>query len=156
MPVRVRNLSPGGALLEAEGLPAAGSSVILRRGQLTIGGKVVRAALGKAGIEFDQTVHVPSWMPLKGSPALRSVDQFAAAVTIDYGLTEPARSSAGEKLSSADILNELRELQSGLISLGEKLSNDCIVVATHPEIQFLDHAVQRIAKLVDAAQFKAA
>lgn len=49
---------------------------------------------------------------------------------------------------------ELRSLQSGLIELGDKLALDIILVATHPEVQFLDEAVQRIGKIVQTIEMR--
>lgn len=45
-------------------------------------------------------------------------------------------------------LVELTALRSDLVNLGDALVQDIILVATHPEIQLLDIAVQRIDRLL--------
>ena len=46
----------------------------------------------------------------------------------------------------------LERLQAELGQLADKLAQDVILVATHPEVQFLDEAAQRIGKIVQAIQ----
>lgn len=150
VPVRVRNLSPQGALLEGVSLPPPGKAVVLRRGKLEAAGRVVRSTAGKAGMQFDHPIYVHAWLPVKGSPAQRSVDSFAALVENCEAATMATH--APKSQSRAEIASELRSLQLGLISLGDTLSDDRILVATHPEVQFLDSAAQRIAKLIEALE----
>ncbi len=45
-------------------------------------------------------------------------------------------------------LAQLTSLKRDLVSLGEALVKDIILVATHPEIQLLDIAVQKIDRLL--------
>lgn len=150
-PVRLRNLSRQGALIEASNLPNAGSIITLRRGTLEAKGRVVRASDDRIGVEFFSPVSVQSWLPVKGSPAQRSVDQLAVAMASSNPFVDLAEPPQRDRISSAmEISAELKSLQSELTTLGDSLAQDCILVATHPEIQFLDQATQRIAKLIDA------
>ncbi len=150
-PVRLRNLSPQGALIEASSLPSAGSVITLRRGTLEAKGRVVRATDDRIGVEFFSPVLVQSWLPVKGSPTQRSVDQLAVAMGTSDPLAGLAASPKKGRISLAlEISAELKSLQSELTTLGDTLAQDCILVATHPEVQLLDLASQRIARLIDA------
>ena len=51
--VKLRNLSPEGALIEGDKLPPMGSSVIFRKKELNLAGHVVWVTAGRAGIAFD-------------------------------------------------------------------------------------------------------
>ena len=68
--VKLRNLSPEGALVEGEQLPAVGSSVIFRKNELNLAGRVAWVTAGRAGIAFDAKLdpdvvlrHVPRNKP---------------------------------------------------------------------------------------------
>lgn len=52
-PVRLRNLSEEGALIEGEGLPAEGSQVIFVRNELRAQAKIMWAEGSFAGVKFD-------------------------------------------------------------------------------------------------------
>ncbi|WP_118856992.1 PilZ domain-containing protein [Sphingomonas mesophila] len=53
IPVKLRNLSKDGALVEAAGLPPVGTVVRFLKGELTLAGHVAWAAGKRAGIAFD-------------------------------------------------------------------------------------------------------
>lgn len=55
--VRVRNLSVAGALLESDDLPAVGTRVKLRKGDLSATGKIVRLDGGLAGVQFERLIN---------------------------------------------------------------------------------------------------
>lgn len=68
--VKLRNLSPEGALVEAAQLPAAGRPVIFRKKELKLAGRVAWVTAGRAGIAFDALLdpeavlrHVPTTRP---------------------------------------------------------------------------------------------
>src|SRR4051812_48767645 len=62
-PVRVRNMSLNGALVEAEALPSVGSLVRLCRGSLSVMGEIAWVAAGKAGLHFSSAICVSDWLP---------------------------------------------------------------------------------------------
>ena len=69
--VKLRNLSPEGALVEGDQLPAVGSSVIFRKKELNLPGHIAWVTAGRAGIAFDAKLdpdsvlrHVPRSRPL--------------------------------------------------------------------------------------------
>ena len=69
-PVKVRNISATGALIEGEKLPSVDTDVIIRRGDFEVFGTVVRCERGQCGIEFDE--------PLADEDLWRQVNAVAA------------------------------------------------------------------------------
>jgi len=68
--VKLRNLSPEGALIEGKQLPTVGSPVIFRKKELNLVGRVAWVTAGRAGIAFDAKLdpeavmrHVPRNKP---------------------------------------------------------------------------------------------
>ncbi len=68
--VKLRNLSPEGALVEGSELPAVDSPVIFRKKELKLAGRVAWVTAGRAGIAFDALLdpeavlrHVPTTRP---------------------------------------------------------------------------------------------
>lgn len=67
VPVKLRNLSSEGALVEGEELPAVDASVIFRKKELNLAGRIAWVTGGRAGIAFDDMLdpeavlrHVPA------------------------------------------------------------------------------------------------
>lgn len=70
IPVKLRNLSSDGALIEADKLPVEGAAVMFRRGDLIIPGRIAWTRTRHAGVSFtrkldpDQVLrHVPQPRP---------------------------------------------------------------------------------------------
>ena len=70
LPVKLRNLSADGALVEGEKLPVEGSSVQFRKGELSMAGHVAWVKGRQAGVSFAQKLdpeqllrHVPTPRP---------------------------------------------------------------------------------------------
>ena len=70
VPVKLRNLSAEGALVEGEGLPVEGASVLFRKGDLSVPGRVAWVNDRQAGVNFarnlnpDQLLrHIPTPRP---------------------------------------------------------------------------------------------
>ena len=67
IPVKLRNLSAEGALVEGDGLPVEGSEIVFRRQDLSVAGRVVWVSSGRAGLSFNEPLapetvlrHVPT------------------------------------------------------------------------------------------------
>ena len=67
IPVTLSNLSPGGALIVGELIPAEGSRVVFRRNDICVASRVAWVEAGHAGLEFDE--------PLQFEDLLRHVPQ---------------------------------------------------------------------------------
>lgn len=151
MPVRIRNLSASGALLEGSGVPGAGAAVTIRRGGLSVEGVVAWRSKTQAGIAFRSDILVSAWLPKNGSKQ-SAIDQYL------FETKNGAPGSGKEPrpgISAADsdrALFELTSLRNELAILEDVLVQDIRVVAAHPEIQFLDIALQRIDRLLSLAE----
>src|SRR3569623_1927072 len=62
VPVRIRNMSSTGALVEGAAMPDGGSSVRLIRGSLMIPADVVWSAAGRCGLRFGGAGSVREWL----------------------------------------------------------------------------------------------
>lgn len=74
-PVRVRNLSSTGALIEGAVIPAPGERVFLRRAGATVVGEVIWSRDGRAGLRSDSRVTVADWLPRANCSAQQRVDE---------------------------------------------------------------------------------
>ncbi|QDP20427.1 hypothetical protein [Sphingomonas xanthus] len=149
--VVIRAFSSSGALVEAARLPPTGSPVILRRGTLQIRGKIAWSEDLCAGIEFNTPATVAEWTVQKPHKSQQIVDEIVAAYHRGEARDEGMDAAPEEEC----IRSQLRKLQAELSQLGNSLISDVILVATHPEIQLLDIAVQRVErvlKMVDNAR----
>jgi hypothetical protein len=148
MPVHIRNISAKGALIEAAVLPQPGSSVVLKRGSLEVSGRVAWAASGQAGLAFGTVVRVEDWMARRAAAHQDRVDEIVAALKAEALQGDRALVPGGDDSRSIDIEAELGLLRADLTKLGDTLATDIILVATHPEIQLIDIALQRIGRMV--------
>lgn len=145
-PVKIRNMSPDGALIEGAALPRLGEQLSLRRGELAATGRVIWCEGGRAGLRFDHYVDVAAWLPV-GSPQ-QQVDQAFHA--IKNGLTNvvplpvapvaPVRTSP---IGKSDLLDAATALET----LADALAQDAGVVASHStRLQTLDIAAQLLRR----------
>lgn len=83
LPVRVRNLSALGALLDGAALPATGARVRLLRGDLSADGEMAWQTDGQAGLRFLREIDVERWVRRVGHPGQQRVDNAVAALRRD-------------------------------------------------------------------------
>jgi hypothetical protein len=146
-PVNIRNMSPTGALIESPIVPDVRTSVVLKRGSLSIAGRIAWKAGRKCGVAFSSTTHVADWMPRGSASGQARVDRIVS----DFKAGRPLDGSKGmveRRLGEDSLAVELRALRSELGELGDSLIGDAVLIATHPEIQTLDIALQRIDRLI--------
>lgn len=152
-PVKVRNLSPSGALIEGAVLPAAKEKVCLRRGPLRVTGEVVWCGSGQAGLRFLSRVEVKEWLPASGNRlAQQRVDELVQQVR---GEGSPCRPSVISETAELHPIggSQLVELATALEALGNDLAGDAGVVDRHfSKLQTLDIAAQLLRKLSAARQ----
>lgn len=147
-PVHIRNISPKGALIEAANLPRPGCLIVLKRGSLEARGRVAWAASGQAGLAFGTVVRVTDWMARRSTAHQYRVDEIVAALKAEALQGDREIVSDGSNRQSLDVETELGQLRADLTKLGEALAADIILVATHPEIQLIDIALQRIERMM--------
>jgi len=146
-PVHVRNMSQTGALIESALLPRPGTTVKLKRGSLQASGRIVGKAGKRAGVSFTGDIHVAEWM-LKTAGPQDQVDRIVS----DFQANRQSKQAVPERAlapKSDCMRSELDSLRADLTQLGNLLSDDVILVATHPELQLLDISVQRIDQLIE-------
>lgn len=154
-PVKIRNMSPMGALIEGGALPRVGEHLSIRRGELTAAGRVVWRLEGRAGLQFDSEVDVMDWLPAGGSRQ-QKVDQTfhelkaASVATAPSAVPDVARPVARIGPSPVDRL-ELLEAADALDALADMLAGDDRVVATlSTKLQALDIASQLLRRCAAA------
>lgn len=142
-PVRIRNMSQNGALIEALDLPDVETPIIIKRGSLEASGSVAWKAEPKAGLAFANHVYVADWMGRAAPSHQERVDEIVALLKADRRPSNDLHPP-----SEKTIEEELASLQADLAALGSSLASDAILVATHPDIQILDIAVQRLGRVL--------
>jgi hypothetical protein len=144
-PVKLRDLSKTGALIEGGAIPVPGTSVILCRGSLRVAGEVVWGGRGRAGLKLSSEVTVSEWLPTGRSLAPQqrvdeAVQRLKAASSRTSLATEP-------KPGVASAL-ELARAKRMIETLAEALADDPDILARHGErLQALDLAAQLFGKL---------
>lgn len=141
-PVKIRNVSATGALIEGSDIPTT-ARVSLSRGRLSIVGEIVWRSDGRAGLAFDTSVCVADWLPNGRSLAPQQrVDEIIQQVRAG-----PNISSLASKPASIRGL-ELARAKKMLETLADRLSEDVDVIDRHASmLQALDVAAQLFGKL---------
>ena len=145
-PVHVRNISASGALIEGSIAPADGEPVILKRGRLAAAASMIWKEGRRAGIAFGSPIDVADWMARQPSTHQARVDEMVRAVRSESAVTA-IQGTAKEAALPVSWETELRALRNTLEQLESGLVADVIMVATHPEIQLLDAALQSIDRI---------
>lgn len=140
-PVRVRNMSRTGALVEAPALPPVGTPIRLNRGSLTVSGDIMWNSDGRAGLRFADAVTVTDWIPLgKRGSGQQLIDE----------IVHRARLSGKAEAASAtvEIADEMVQLLRMLERVTEELAFDPAVLTQHgPALQMIDDVVQGLSRL---------
>ena len=155
-PVKIRNISATGALIEVRTSFAPGSLVRLVRGPLSVHGLVLWTEAGKLGLKFSESINVSRWGKTATNAEQQRVDDIVRLVKA-CAVPPPVNVPPG--LTPFDIegpLADLRRAANLLGRLGDRLAADGIVVASYPaELQNLDIAIQMIEAvrlLLESAQ----
>ena len=145
--VKIRNLSPHGALIESAALPAVGEPVELKRGPLFAAGQVTWRQGNKAGLRFDRPIEVIDWLPSAHS-GQQSVEN--AFQQVKAGLADDSRTELPVERDLNDP-EKFRRIARALDRLADALADDAAIVMRHPEkLQVLDIASQMLRKLAAA------
>jgi len=150
-PVRVRNISRSGALIEATDLPPAGTSIRLSRGSLEVMGNIMWVDVHKAGLRFATSVRVADWLPQgKRGSGQQLVDEMVHQARLGPAARTPQPDRSDQaNLTFADELSQLRYM---LERAGEDLASDSAVTTNHPAaLQFIDGVAQSLARLAEGA-----
>lgn len=148
-PVRIRNMSRSGALVEAAVLPPPGSAVALVRSVYRVTGKVAWSKGGLCGVKLDSTVTVADWM---------ATPENARQVRVDMMIAEIKGASAAAPIASAsvpppivDLRGDIDRLHLILDAMGEELTSVPETLMRHAGVlQHLDIAGQMLDALKQA------
>ena len=140
-PVRVRNLSRTGALVESSLLPSAGTQVRLSRASFEIVATIMWVDGSKAGLQFSSPIALAEWLP-QGKRGIGQ--QFADE------LFHQKRLRSGKSPASGQLFDTLLELKHSLERSGEELALDSDVAASHhAALQTIDAVAQTLASLAE-------
>lgn len=144
--VKVRNLSPTGALVEAERLPRSGTPVELRRGSLTAMGTVIWKRAGKAGVEFLNQTDPKLWLPSgTGAGAIDNAFQVFKGV--------PAPVFKAPEPSAAITTEDVEAVAAMLDDLSATFAGDAGISYNYAaKLQALEIASQMLRKLAGQAR----
>ena len=148
-PVKVRDLSSAGALIEGCVISPPGTRVRLCRGSLSATGEIVWRRGERAGIRFESTVSVVEWLPGRSAIAPQQrVDEMVQQIKAS-GTTGSLSPADLPTLRSAEVsAAELTRVRVAIESLAEDLAADPDVVRRHmAKLQTLDLAAQLLRKL---------
>jgi len=156
-PIRIRNLSSVGALIEGQKVPSEGSRVRLSRGDLRIAGTIAWQNGERAGVCFDSVVSVPEWLPRSRRGQQQRIDKVVHA--LKSSAPGPAGSVVLPVQSPMDLRTELLGLEHSLRRIAEDLAHDIAMCELHlHDVQLIDIAAQtlaRVAAIVDEKGFRA-
>lgn len=160
-PVRIRNMSVHGAMIEGGALPDPGSTVVLSRVEMSVGATVIWKRDMRCGIHLDRRIVIEDWV--KGTPsgqfppgpsqtqvdasleALREGAPIEVEPVAAVAAIEPVPPLAAEPLGTVPIdvriAAELDLVKAMLEEAGEKLASDMDIVMKHEKsIQNIDIA----------------
>lgn len=159
-PVRIRNLSETGAMIDGAALPEIGSRVMLKRLELSIAATVVWYQEGRCGLKLVGTIDVDEWVagvrrPVKhGSLGQLRVDTIQAAIRSGAPLPEapppspPPAAAVPSGPAEPLIAEELGQLKKTLDEIGDALTEDSAILVAHEQtLQKLDIAAAVIESL---------
>jgi hypothetical protein len=147
VPVRIRNMSPHGALVEGPALPPNGSPMRLSRGSLTVECEIMWADAGRAGLHFSAPTAVGEWLPGgKHGAAQVLADEMAQQARL--GALPALRPAPPADPERPSVAQEVLRLESELRRAVEALAADSQVAARHAvPLQEIDEVAQALAKL---------
>ncbi len=141
-PVKIRNMSLTGALVEGATLPEAGLPVRLVRGSLVAQAEVAWTAEGRCGLRLVPLVSVRDWIAPLANQEQQRIDD--AVRLLKAGITPlPLGSALGGSALPSQLGQELRDVVHLLDAVSAHLaSNEATMLVHGDEMQNLDIAVQ--------------
>lgn len=149
-PVRIRNLSPEGALAEGKDLPDEGNAVRLQRGPYTVAARVVWRGDKRCGLRFSAAIPVEQWISYgAASSGQQRVD--AMLETARFGQPGPVpllQPAVPARIDCLQAATEMEVIAEHLRGAAEDLAAEPQVVALAFEaLQRLDIATAQLAGL---------
>ena len=151
--VRIRNLSPIGALVDGKELPGEGDMVRVQRGPHSAAARVIWRKAGTCGIRFSSPVPAQQWMSYgAGHKGQQRVDEIIASVRSGEAAgAAAALASARREAGAADAAEQIDAVAEVLLALAAELAGIPAVVDQGLEtLQKLDIARQKLSDLAEA------
>lgn len=154
-PVKVRNMSLTGALVESPVVPATGTSILLMRGSFSAGGRVVWADKNRCGLHLLETINVRDWLAPPSNTEQQRVDQIvtlvkAGAVPLPTGTFNgrPERPALPASLTNDRLTEDLGMVSQLMEDLGDDLASEPETLMRHAtKLQNLDIATQMLTAI---------
>jgi hypothetical protein len=144
-PVKVRNLSPNGAMIESPLAPSVGTTADLIRGALIARGTVIWSMANRFGLRFASEVSVKDWLAAPSKVQQQRVDEIVALVKA--GSSDPGRndSQVDEARSQSQLVDDLGAVVRLMQDLEDDLASNDETLARHAgKLQNLDIAMQML------------
>jgi len=166
-PVRIRNLSETGAMLEGPAFPPVGTMLALKRQEVEIAAEVVWVSPPRCGVHFQGRVTVPEWIAGKRArPTFGQsrVDAIQAAVRSGEAVPETPAPQAGAEEGGISlderIAREIAYVQGLFKELSADLIADPAVVESHARLlqnfDIGDQILGHLTRIVSAPDREAA
>lgn len=157
-PVRIRNLSEAGAMIDGAALPSAGSTLMLNRLELSVTATVVWNREGRCGLSLKAPITVDDWIAGVRTAAANAdlgqlrVDRIQSAVRNGEALPSETLTTAAHPVDADKITPrvaaELARVKRMLDSVSEQLTDDVDVLVRHERaMQTFDIAAQIVEEL---------
>ena len=145
-PVKLRNISANGALIEGDSLPGRGSRIELRKGSLCAPGAVVWRNENRAGLSFASHTEVAQWLP--SAQAQKSVDQTFQRLKAAQHVAVRETAKVAPLHASFVSAEDMERAAAALDDLADALAlDDRVVFAFASKLQSLDIAAQLLRKV---------
>lgn len=145
LPVRVRNMSRHGALLDGGSLPPAGARIRLVRGELSADGEIAWQRDSQAGISFSGEIDVGVWVKKTGHAGQQRVDDAIAALRRNQSLTANPAPQAPTMARIGQELQAICEKLAGSPTIAVEFGDELVKLDT------LAQTLQQLASRVNAA-----
>jgi hypothetical protein len=157
-PVRIRNLSELGAMIDGPALPRAGAMLTLNRLALSIGATVIWNRDGRCGLSLGCPIVVDDWIagattaPARLGGGQLRVDQLQSAIrsgtAMPAEIHAPAPSEAERQPVERSVAAELGRVKRMLDTVSAELCDDVDVLVRHERaIQTFDIAAMIVEEL---------
>lgn len=91
LPVKLRNLSTEGALIEGDHLPVEGSEILFRKAELSLKGRIAWVETRRAGVAFAELLSPEAVLRHIPAPRPRVTPDFRRPALVGRGLSEADR-----------------------------------------------------------------
>lgn len=153
-PVKVRNMSPSGAMVETTVDASPGTNVKLVRGRLVAEGSIVWTSGNRHGVKFDVEVSVQEWLAGPAKAEQNRIDDIvslikAGRVVPQVDGAEPPISAEGRQSNEQSaidleaVVNLIQDLEEDLASSPETLMRHQV------KLQNLDIAMQMLRAVAE-------